>query len=356
MFRLDYALFTSTASHSYYPNPAAPELVHGAVELLRSVGRLIGRCIGEGILLEVALASVVLQRMVGQGRVLSDLRELDEALYNGLMQIKRYDGDVEGLCLTFSVDEEVAGVKKTVELEDGGASKPVTNSNRTRYTTAHAAVARTHCSLSVPMLFLHLTCVVELPCGVRFIYQAAEYHLNVKLRPVMGPFIAGMASIIPLSALRLFNLSEVRLLLSGSHQPLDLHDWASHTKYDLCDANSRHVRWFWQCVGDMSEGQQKQLLQFVTSVSRSPFLGFAAMNPPFTLRLVGLGEGRDEEGGPLTTALMSAVGWLGKKGKSGALPSASTCFNLLRLPKYASQSIMRKKLLTAIQAKGFHLV
>ena len=318
VFRLDYALFTSTASHTFYPNPAAPELVHGAQDLLRSVGRLIGRCIGEGILLEVALASVVLQKMVGQGRVLSDLKELDDALYSALMQVKRYDGNVEDLCLTFSVDEEVAGVKKTVELEDGGASKAVINSNRTR-----------------------------------FIYQAAEYHLHVKLRPVMAPFIAGMASVIPMSALRWFNLSEVRLLLSGSHQPLDVQDWAAHTHYDLCDASSRHVRWFWQCVADMSEGQQKQLLQFVTSVSRSPYLGFGAMNPPFTVRLVGLGEGGNEEGGALSTALM---GWLGKKGASGALPSASTCFNLLKLPKYASQAIMKDKLLTAITAKGFHLV
>ena len=232
--------------------------------MLHSVGRLLGRCIAEGILLEVALASVVLQRMVGQGRVLSDLRELDEGLYNALMQVKRYEGDVEDLSLSFSVDEEFAGVKKTVELEERGASKPVTNSNRTR-----------------------------------FIYQSAEYHLNVKLRPVMAPLLAGMASVIPLQSLRLFNVSEVRLLLSGSHRPLDVQDWAAHTRYDNCDARDRHVRWFWQCVHGMSDAQQKMLLQFVTSVSRSPYLGFGALNPPFTVRLVGLGEAADGESGSL---------------------------------------------------------
>ena len=45
----------------------------------------------------MALAAVVLQKLVGQGRMLSDLRELDEALYHGLMEVKRYGGDVEEL-------------------------------------------------------------------------------------------------------------------------------------------------------------------------------------------------------------------------------------------------------------------
>lgn len=302
VFKLDYALFTSTATHTYYPNPSAPQFVSGALDLLWSVGRLIGRCILEGILIEVALASVVLQKMVGQGRVLSDLKELDEALYSGLMQVKRYTGDVEELCLTFSVDEEVAGVKRTVELEEGGMDKPVTNHNRTR-----------------------------------FIYQAAEYHLNTKLRQVMNQFIAGISSIIPLSSLRLFNLSEVKLLLSGSHQPLNLTDWQRHTRIENGDANSRHIRWLWQCVAEMTETEQKQLLQFTTSVSRAPYKGFAAMQPPFTVRLVGLGESGDEGG--LGGVVM---GWLGKKGATGALPSASTCFNLLKLPKYATQRVIHR--------------
>ena len=49
VFRLDYGLFTSTATHTYYPNPAAVELVPHALRTLHSVGRLIGRCIEEGI-------------------------------------------------------------------------------------------------------------------------------------------------------------------------------------------------------------------------------------------------------------------------------------------------------------------
>jgi len=316
IFRLDYGLFVCTeVGGTYYPNPRCSEVVESSGELLGSVGRLLGKCISEGILLEVPLAVVVLEKLIGQGRVLGDLKEMDKALYQSLMAVKRYDGDVEDLCLTFSVDEEWAGEKRTVELVDGGAQKAVTNSNR-----------------------------------IQYLYSVADYHLNTKLRAVLSAFVGGLGEEVSLSSLRLFNLSEVRLLLSGSHQPLNVDDWQAHTRYDGCSGGDRHIRWFWSCVRAMSDKQQKQLLAFVTSVSRAPYLGFAALQPPFTLRLVGLGEGAESG---VTGVLL---GLFGKKSGSGALPSASTCFNLLKLPQYTNQRVMQEKILMAIEAKGFHLV
>ena len=315
IFRLDYGLFVCTDEGTFFPNPRCGEVVEDAGEMLASVGRLLGKCIGEGILLEVPLAVVVLEKLIGQGRVLGDLREMDKGLYNSLMQVKRYEGSVEDLCLTFSVDEEWAGQKRTVELVPDGAQKPVTNANR-----------------------------------ISYLYSIADYHLNTKLRSVLSAFVAGLGEVVSLSSLRLFNLSEIRLLLSGSHQPLNVEDWQSHTRYDNCTPTDRHCRWFWACVRAMSDRQQKQLLAFVTSVSRAPYLGFGALQPPFTLRLVGLGEGAESGlGGVL-------LGLFGRKSGSGALPSASTCFNLLKLPSYTSQGVMKDKLLMAIEAKGFHLV
>lgn len=38
---------------------------------------------------------------------LSDLPQLDDNLYKNLMFVKRYDGNVEDLALTFSIDEEI---------------------------------------------------------------------------------------------------------------------------------------------------------------------------------------------------------------------------------------------------------
>ena len=158
----------------------------------------------EGILLEVPLAVVVLEKLIGQGRVLGDLREMDKGLYQSLMAVKRYEGSVEDLCLTFSVDEEWAGEKRTVELVGRmETQKPVTNANR-----------------------------------IAYLYAVADYHLNTKLRAVLSAFVGGLGEVVSLSSLRLFNLSEVRLLLSGSHQPLNVDDWQAHTRYDGCSGRA----------------------------------------------------------------------------------------------------------------------
>jgi hypothetical protein len=60
-------------------------------------------------------------------------------------------------------------------------------------------------------------------------------------------------------------------------------------------------------------------------------LGFRGLQPPFTLHRVSIT--RDDK-----------------------LPAASTCFNVLKLPTYSSEAVMRDKLLTAIfSGSGFEL-
>lgn len=65
------------------------------------------------------------------------------------------------------------------------------------------------------------------------------------------------------------------------------------------------MRMFWRVVQSFDQGQRRALLSFVTSCSRPPLLGFAHLNPKFGVR------------------------WAG--GDTTRLPSASSCFNLLKL-------------------------
>jgi len=61
-------------------------------------------------------------------------------------------------------------------------------------------------------------------------------------------------------------------------------------------------------------------------------LGFATLIPPFTIQRVGVM--RDGE----------------------QLPTASTCFNVLKLPTYSSEKVMRERLIYAIESgAGFEL-
>ena len=86
---------------------------------------------------------------------------------------------------------------------------------------------------------------------------------------------------------------------------------------------------FWQVVSGFSELEKKQLLKFVTSCSRPPLLGFRQLHPPFRV-IPGVGDDR--------------------------LPSASTCMNVLKLPRFSDNVIMKEKLLYAIFSEtGFEL-
>ena len=93
---------------------------------------------------------------------LDDLQSLDPALYKNLIFVKHYDGDVEDLCLTFAVDEEVFGMSTTVDLKPGGRAFTVNNQNRTSY-----------------------------------IHLMADYYMNGRIREQCRAFTMGFKAVIP---------------------------------------------------------------------------------------------------------------------------------------------------------------
>ena len=99
---------------------------------------------------------------------------------------------------------------------------------------------------------------------------------------------------------------------------------------------------------------QAKFLKFVTSCSKPPILGFATLEPPFTVRCV-TESSRDDR-----YTVGSVVSNFFRGSVSGTdtqrLPTSSTCFNLLKLPLYKSKRILREKLEYALQAgAGFEL-
>jgi len=91
----------------------------------------------------------------------------------------------------------------------------------------------------------------------------------------------------------------------------------------------------------MSSEHRAALLKFATSCSRAPLGGFAHMQPPLTIHKV-----------PCSAPLLAAVA-----GKDvDRLPSASTCYNTLKLPNFRRVTTMKEKLIYAITANaGFEL-
>lgn len=98
------------------------------------------------------------------------------------------------------------------------------------------------------------------------------------------------------------------------------------------------VRDFWAVVGEFSREERGLLLKFVTSCSKPPLLGFAHMQPQFTIQCVSA-EGSE---------MPSVLAFLGMgRRETGRLPTSATCFNLLKLPNFKSKKLLRDKLCKA---------
>ncbi|KAK2836836.1 hypothetical protein FQN49_006677 [Arthroderma sp. PD_2] len=336
------SMFADNDEHLLYPNPASveqqksqlraagiaersPEWNEHIRELLKRyefLGRIIGKCLYEGILVDVSFAGFFLLKWAltgGTGSAsresayranLNDVQDLDKSLYQGLLQLKNYPGNVEDFALNFTVTDTVSlpdekGNEKaqtiTRELKPGGSNIPVTNQNRLVY-----------------------------------ISYIARHRLQLQPYLQTNAFLQGLGQIIQPSWLSMFNQGELQRLVGGDAIEIDVNDLRRNTVYSgvyvLGDDQQDHptIKIFWEVLEAMpNEGRQK-VLKFVTSTPRAPLLGFSHLNPRFSIR----DSSSDEE----------------------RLPSASTCANLLKLPRYTNAETLREKLMYAVNSgAGFDL-
>jgi hypothetical protein len=308
-------------TQSFYPNPN-----HTYVEsyhaIMQFAGRMIGKALYEGVLLNHELAPFFLKKVLGLNSTLSDLQDLDSReFYRSLMYIKTCAPDeVEDLCLTFSVTEDVYGEARSYDLKHNGANVAVTESNRMLY-----------------------------------VFMLADFYLNRRLNAQTTSFLSGFQDVIKPHWTHIFNASELRVLLSGDSEAnaIDIDDWREHTVYQGTSASSKPIATFWKAVASLTPKQRMGLLKFATSSSKPPLGGFKHLVPPFTIRLIpnpGAGGGVS-----FLSRLFSSKKTKNKPSK-GKLPGASTCFNLLKLPAYTNAEVLREKLEVVIaNATGFEL-
>ncbi|VAI01081.1 unnamed protein product [Triticum turgidum subsp. durum] len=307
-FSPEYGLFTqtSTSDSSIIPSSSA-KLLDNGIDMIEFLGRVVGKALYEGILLDYCFSQVFVQKLLGRYSFLDELSTLDSELYRSLMQLKHYDGDVEELCLDFTLTEELGGKRIVHELRPGGKNISVTNENRLHY-----------------------------------VHAMADYKLNRQILPFSNAFYRGLSDLISPSWLSLFNANEFNQLLSGGSQDFDVDDLRNNTKYTGgYTESSRTVKLFWEVIKGFKPTERCLLLKFVTSCSRAPLLGFKYLQPGFTIHKV-----------PCDVTLWASIG-----GQDvDRLPSASTCYNTLKLPTYKRSSTLRSKLLYAISSNtGFEL-
>ncbi|KAM0286737.1 hypothetical protein ACHAQH_000757 [Verticillium albo-atrum] len=279
------------------------------------LGRLVGKCMYEDILIDVNFAGFFLLKWAASGLTgeesyrgnVNDLRDLDEGLYQGLVHLKNLPADeVESLSLDFTVDDQISADGQTVrslarELIPGRGATPVTKDNRLLY-----------------------------------ISYMARHRLVVQPAQQTMAFLRGLRAIVAPNWLSMFNQMELQRLVGGDSSEISIDDLRTNTNYSglyvIGDDGEEHptIQLFWKVVREFTDAQRRDLLKYVTSTPRAPLLGFGSLNPLFSIRDSGTDEAR--------------------------LPSASTCVNLLKLPRYTDEETLRRKLVLAISAgAGFDL-
>uniref|UniRef100_A0A8C9TXE0 Ubiquitin-protein ligase E3C n=1 Tax=Scleropages formosus TaxID=113540 RepID=A0A8C9TXE0_SCLFO len=298
-FNPNQGFFKTTNEGLLYPSPSAQMLVGDSfTRHYYFLGRILGKALYENMLVELPFASFFLSKLLGTSAEVDihHLASLDPEVYRNLLFLKSYDEDVEELGLNFTVVNNDLGEAQVVELKPGGKDIPVTNGNR-----------------------------------IAYIHLVADYRLNKQIRPHCLAFRQGLANVVNLEWLRMFDQQEMQVLISGAHIPICLEDLKKFTNYSGgYSATHPVIKIFWEVVEGFTDEEKRKLLRFVTSCSRPPLLGFKELYPAFCIHNGGNDLDR--------------------------LPTASTCMNLLKLPEFCDPNLMRNKLLYAIESSaGFEL-
>lgn len=292
--------FILTKDNMLYPNPSASVIQENYKRHYYFIGRILGKALFENLLVELPLAEFFLSKLAGRHADIIDIHQLvslDPDMHKNLMKLKSYgENDFRELGLDFTVVCDDLGDTRVVELKPDGGNITVNSSN-----------------------------------WIEYIQVMADFKLNRQIQEQCYAFRQGLANVLPISWLYMFNTKELQVLISGAEIPVDVDDLIAHTRYGG-DYNPEHntIKMFWNVVRNFDDLERRQLLKFVTSCSRPPLLGFKDLDPPFCIQ--NSGDDGDR------------------------LASASTCMNLLKLPTYSDETTMREKLLYSIQSGvGFEL-
>merc|ERR1711988_769410 len=112
--------------------------------------------------------------------------------------------------------------------------------------------------------------------------------MHVQIREQTQAFLRGFRSLVDKDWLLMFSPPELQMLISGEAADMDLDDLRKHTQYYGGFHNShRVVNWLWDLLEkEFTQEERGKFLKFVTSCSKPPLLGFANLEPPFSIRCV----------------------------------------------------------------------
>merc|ERR1712232_1325136 len=142
---------------------------------------------------------------------------------------------------------------------------------------------------------------------------------------MLNSFVEGMGNVLPVEILPIFSGKELRDTFCGN-QNVDVDLLKLVVEYEGYNETDKVIINFWETLREFSDDERKQFLQFVWARNRLP-LKESDFEAPFKIQRDSSSESKNVD---------------------QALPSASTCFFSLTLPEYSSKSVLKEKLLFAI--------
>lgn len=294
MFDPNNALFQPCAAdrQTYQPNKNSwvnPE----HLAFFKFVGRVIGKAIYDGRLLDAYFARSLYRQLLGKPVDYRDVEWVDPEYYNSLCWI--LENDPTPLDLTFSVEADEFGVHRIVPLKPGGESVQVTQENRREY-----------------------------------VQLSAQYRLYSSIKEQIESLSEGFYEIIPKDLITIFNEQELELLISGTPD-IDVDEWRAATEYNGYTSSDPNIVWWWRALKSFTRDERAKVLGFATGTSRVPLNGFVDLQGVQGVQRFSIHRAY---------------------GEPDRLPQAHTCFNQIDLPQYTSYEMLRQQLLLAINEGG----
>ncbi|KAJ7497325.1 hypothetical protein FB451DRAFT_1550225 [Mycena latifolia] len=294
MFDPNNALFQPCAADrlTYQPNKNSwvnPE----HLSFFKFVGRVIGKAIYDGRLLDAYFARSLYRQLLGKPVDYKDVEWVDPEYYNSLCWI--LENDPTALDLTFSVEADEFGVNRIVPLKEGGETLPVTQENKRE-----------------------------------FVQLSAQYRLYSSIKDQIENLSTGFYEIIPKDLITIFNEQELELLISGTPD-IDVDEWRAATEYNGYTSSDPNIVWWWRALKSFNRDERAKVLSFATGTSKVPLGGFTDLQGVQGVQRFSIHRAY---------------------GDSDRLPQAHTCFNQIDLPQYSSYDMLRQQLLLAIIEGG----
>jgi len=294
MFNPNYALFTSTEDGCTFQPNANSSINPDHLSYFRFVGRIVGKAVADGFLLDAHFTRSLYKHMLGLKPTHHDMEAIDPDYYKNLKMILEYNLEDIGLDLTFSIEDHSFGRSHVVDLIPNGKNIKVTEERKAEY--------------------------VSLVC---------QNRMTTAISSQIKSYLDGFYELVSPELISIFNPKELELLISGLPD-IDISDLKKNTDYVSWRATDKEIGWFWNVLEGLSRNEKAAFLQFVTGSSKVPLNGFAELQGMRGLQKFSIHKVAVPNGQP------------------APLMASHTCFNSLDLPPYKSEEELKERLLYAI--------